>query len=95
MLVSYTQEASFPEAVKKTFDGEHPCNLCKAVQSGKSQEKKQEFVVSALKWDAVLTGIVTLRPPVAEPWQYPGSMAALNARADGPATPPPRAIFHG
>ena len=95
MLVSYTQKASFPEAVKKTFDGEHPCDLCKAVQTGQSHEKKQEFVVSALKWDAVLTAIISLRPPAAEPWQYPRTISATNARVDGPPTPPPRAIIHG
>lgn len=91
MLVSYTQQASFPEAVKKTFDGEHPCDLCKAVQTGQSQEKKREFVVSALKWDAVLTASASLRRPVAQPWLYPRLASALTGRVDGPPTPPPRA----
>jgi hypothetical protein len=95
MLVTYTQKASFPEAVKKTFDGEHPCDLCKAVQTGQSREKKQDFVASALKWDAVLSAIVTLRPPAAEPWHYSRARSALNARVNAPPTPPPRVAVHG
>src|SRR5687767_340124 len=91
MLVSYTQDASFPEAVKKTFDGEHPCDLCKAVQTGKGQERKREFVASALKWDAVLLAAAALRPPGAEPWHYPRAVVRSTIRMDGPPTPPPRA----
>lgn len=91
MLVSYTHTAGFPEAVKKTFDGEHPCDLCKAVQTGQSQEKKHEFVAAALKWDAVLTAAAIVRPPPGEPWHYPRAASELTARVDGPPTPPPRA----
>ena len=39
MLVSYSQQESFPDAVKKTFDGQHPCDLCKVVQAGQNEEK--------------------------------------------------------
>jgi hypothetical protein len=41
MAVSYSQNASFTEALVMTFDGRHPCKLCKAVQEGKKSEKKQ------------------------------------------------------
>lgn len=42
MLVSYSQEGTFEEAVQKTFDGAHPCNLCKAIDAGKAAEKESQ-----------------------------------------------------
>ncbi len=42
MVVTYAQQGSVREALSKTFDGEHPCRLCLAIQEGRAQEKKQE-----------------------------------------------------
>ncbi|HEY2951339.1 MAG TPA: hypothetical protein VGK40_02085 [Verrucomicrobiae bacterium] len=36
MVISYSQDSPLKEAVVKTFDGRHPCKLCKAVQAGKT-----------------------------------------------------------
>ena len=32
MLVRFSRTESFAEAAKKTFDGKHPCPLCKLVK---------------------------------------------------------------
>ena len=42
MLYSYSQQAGFGQAVSMTFDGDHPCSLCKTIQKGKAQEKDEE-----------------------------------------------------
>ncbi len=42
MLVTYSRDASFQDAVSKTFDGEHPCALCKVIKSGRAEEGRQE-----------------------------------------------------
>ena len=42
MIISYSQGSSFKEAVAKTFDGKHPCSLCKVIQQGRAEEKKQD-----------------------------------------------------
>lgn len=42
MLVENTQCASLVEAVKQTFDGEHPCGLCKNIAAGKSKEDERK-----------------------------------------------------
>jgi len=42
MIVSYSRDASFTEAFSKTFDGQHPCCMCKMIQKGRAEEKKQE-----------------------------------------------------
>lgn len=42
MLVRYSQETPFRTAVIRTFDGQHPCSLCKAIAHGKDSERKQD-----------------------------------------------------
>jgi hypothetical protein len=41
MLVSFSQQGGLEEAISKTFDGKHPCKLCKLVSEGKKAEHKQ------------------------------------------------------
>lgn len=42
MIISYSRDASLTEAISKTFDGQHPCPLCKVIKQGRAAEKKQE-----------------------------------------------------
>ncbi len=42
MIITYSRDASFSEAVSKTFDGEHPCAMCKAIKQGRAEEKQQQ-----------------------------------------------------
>ena len=42
MLLTYSRGTSLSEAVTKTFDGQHPCALCKFVRDGRAEEKEQE-----------------------------------------------------
>lgn len=42
MIVSYSRDASFTEAVSKTFDGQHPCKMCKVIKKARAEEKQQE-----------------------------------------------------
>ena len=42
MIVRYSQQTTLVEALVKTFDGQHPCFLCKQISEGKKAEKKTE-----------------------------------------------------
>lgn len=42
MIISYSRDASLSEAVSKTFDGEHPCAMCKMIKKGRADEKEQQ-----------------------------------------------------
>jgi hypothetical protein len=42
MIISYSRDASFSEAVSKTFDGEHPCPMCKVIKKARAEEKDQQ-----------------------------------------------------
>ncbi len=62
MIVSYSQQSSFAEALGKTFDGKHPCCLCKLVQQGKASEKKQGMQKPETKLDKQLPACAAISP---------------------------------
>ena len=38
MVLEYSRTASLSEAIRMTFDGQHPCRLCLAVREGRRAE---------------------------------------------------------
>src|SRR5437867_11684703 len=42
MVIAYSQKAPFKEALHKTFDGQHPCKLCRFVVEGQKSEQRQQ-----------------------------------------------------
>jgi hypothetical protein len=49
MLAGTLHSGSFRDAVTRTFDGKHPCPLCKAIAAAKKSEKKTEFSLQTQK----------------------------------------------
>lgn len=63
MLVEFSSTASFSEAVDKTFDGEHPCPLCKVVKKSKSEEDQKPLLKAEMKWEVALPAPVKMPFP--------------------------------
>jgi hypothetical protein len=90
MLADNLRRDSLAQAVTHTFDGQHPCSLCKAIAAGKKSEKKSEAApyFKTLEFPPVLADFVLTIP----------ACFGLPARADmaaeslfeTPPTPPPR-----
>lgn len=92
MLVTYSQEAPLGEAIRQTFDGEHPCPLCLAIREALTEIPQDQLRTTpppALKllghhhadWGPGLppaTPVVAAHPP------------APPRRTDPPDVPPPR-----
>jgi hypothetical protein len=84
---------SFSEAVNKTFDGEHPCGLCCAVNAGKATEKKTDLPAPLKKFEYVNDAP---RFVFAAPTAFtllsgaPQFFPDLNS---SPPVPPPRGCF--
>ena len=90
MVVSYAQDAPFKQALEMTFDGEHPCKLCKLVQEGKQSEKEQDVQKPVTKLDLMLVEHERLLdPPVCYPLVNTLLVKPSN-RTEPPPTPPPR-----
>jgi hypothetical protein len=90
MAVSYSQDASLTVALAKTFDGQHPCKLCKVVETGRSAEKQQDIQKSAGKIDFFLVTNVRLLFAVEVAPDTPRARLSPADRAEFPPTPPPR-----
>ena len=93
MIVSYSQEAPLSEAVVKTFDGQHPCKLCKQIARGKQSEKKSEykFELSKLEFPYVPFAFVFCAPSSFREVRAGDEAADLLTSA--PPAPPPRGLL--
>jgi hypothetical protein len=91
MFLKFSQTEAVSAAIEKTFDGKHPCNICKAVQEGKRSEKKQESQKLETKLDFIcLKQLLALETP--PPFACPiSSLDDLLGRTESPPRPPPRA----
>jgi hypothetical protein len=90
MLLNYSRCGSITSAVEKTFDGAHPCPLCKAIAKGQQGGKKQEYRAAGKIDMDYHRAVALIAPPMRDhEWArmdqtYPG--VALE-----PGVPPPRA----
>lgn len=93
MLVANARHAPLSEAVAKTFDGAHPCDLCHAVAAGKKSEKKSELLPGIAKMDLICaTQKVPWQPPWS-PYEYARLSCAPSPRLQAPAVSPPRSLL--
>lgn len=91
MLVSFAQTETVVVAIEKTFDGEHPCDLCQAVQKGQNEDRQQAIAKMLVKIDAVLAVAAALPVRQAEPLEFLDLESAGAVRMDAPPVPPPLA----
>lgn len=93
MLASNLQHTSFAGAVERTFDGRHPCCLCKQIAAGKRSEKKSEFPFEIKKLEFVkAAGQIAFAAPVTF-LQWTARTDTCESVGSEPPTPPPRFIF--
>jgi hypothetical protein len=90
MLADNLRHDSLAQAVTHTFDGQHPCPLCKAIAAGKKSEKKSEFAphFKTLEFPPA-PGDFVLTVPARFGLPARADLAA-ESRAETPPTPPPR-----
>jgi hypothetical protein len=94
MLAGNLRGDSFSQAVCKTFDGKHPCCLCKAIAAAKKAGKKSDAVSPVLKMEfPPVTGPMILIPP-ARFEIVPLTDAFAESVSSQPPFPPPR-VFPG
>ena len=90
MLAANLNTASLAEAVSKTFDGEHPCPLCKAIKAGKKTEQKSESTTPNLKMEfpLMIENSMVIVPSAFEFYSAVNFFA--ESTSPKPPLPPPR-----
>jgi hypothetical protein len=93
MLVSNATQVPLREAVARTFDGAHPCDLCHAVAAGKKSEKNSNVVPTVAKIDLFCTTpSVNCLPPWVS-YTLPSFVCLIPEQPLAPPAPPPRALL--
>ena len=90
MFAKNVRTCSVTEALEKTFDGQHPCGLCKVVEAGKKSEQKQPLTKLEVKIDFWLEPVTCLlvAPPAGVHARPHADL--FSSRTETPPTPPPR-----
>jgi hypothetical protein len=93
MLADNLHSTSLHEALVKTFDGKHPCCLCKAIAAGKKSEQKREFTahMQQLEFPPVKENFVLMAPSNFQ--LLPLADTFADSLTQKPPIPPPRGIF--
>jgi len=92
MVADYAQETSIARAVVETFDGNHACPMCRAVERENNQQKQPATQLALVKVAMIYVatdGYVFTTPA--------GDRMDLQAfhggqRTERPPTPPPRVM---
>jgi hypothetical protein len=100
MLVSYSQERGLKRGVIETFDGNHPCDLCKKADEIRQQEqapepadKQMPTQRQRLAWAEMISSDL-VKVPMIPGYDISVPITACIARdsgkgADAPGSPPP------
>jgi hypothetical protein len=93
MLAGNLRHDSLAQAVTHTFDGQHPCCLCKAIAAGKKSEKKSEFTsfLKALEFPPASEDFALIIPAR---FAFPSAVDFFaRTLSETPPTPPPRDLL--
>jgi hypothetical protein len=91
MIVQYSRQDGLNAGLAQTFDGQHPCPICKAIQNGKKQEEKKAPQLSTYLKKDYLAAWNHFQ--VRRGWgqvQYPAFSDQLQGLAAETPVPPPR-----
>jgi hypothetical protein len=91
MVVNYSQNATFTEALVKTFDGKHPCALCQGIARGKQSERKSQFPPELKKFEFLTADAQFIFSAPTHCWVLKHPSERLNSVSFRPPSPPPRA----
>ncbi len=90
MVVKFSQTSSLSQALEKTFDGNHPCSLCHALQKSKSSEKKSDLRPLTPKFDLIAGTCATRTIRSFQFVRYFSLGTSALQRVLSPPVPPPR-----
>jgi hypothetical protein len=91
MILRYSQHDTLRDAMIKTFDGQHPCQMCILIKEGKKNEQQQKRPLIRLDQPDFLNepvqpmGIPKFEAPDHCPRDFFG-----HERRERPPNPPPR-----
>jgi hypothetical protein len=93
MLADNLHTVSLSEAIVHTFDGKHPCCLCKEIAKGKQSEKKSDFQVELKRPDFSYSNSDLIFSPPSEFRELRAGNETGPSLTRSPAVPPPKELL--
>lgn len=84
---------SWQKAVSRTFDGKHPCCLCKEIAKDKQSEKKSDAQVELKKLDYSYTSFEFVFCPPSGFYEILGAKDSITSLTRAPSVPPPKELL--
>ena len=92
MVKDFSHTGSLTQAVEKTFDGKHPCAMCKKIASARTSEEKAPVTVKVDKKSEVFVKTLgsEIPSPVSRPFAYgPAPCVVMPEPCFAPPVPVP------
>jgi hypothetical protein len=93
MIIEYSANDGLQAGLAKTFDGEHPCELCKSIANHKGAEKKHAAQLEFGKINVVSQVQVSVLHPPEQFWRWRLSKQSIFSVPRTPPVPPPRGLI--
>lgn len=90
MLAENLHTTSFEHAVRCTFDGKHPCCLCREIAKAKQSEKKSDVQVELKRLDYSYTSSEFVFCPPSAFYEVGAVNESPISLTRAPAVPPPK-----
>jgi hypothetical protein len=90
MLIDYSKQTSFGVAIQETFDGEHPCEICKKVEIESKKQQKQETKLLDIKKELFGFEKSLILIPVVTQESHSTETFSVLVRNHPPQSPPPK-----
>jgi len=96
MALDYSARYGLADGLQRTFDGEHPCDLCTKITEVRKEQTGSSSAILLPPTKLVCLEPVTANLPTSplrkEPHQYFIRLGALAPRSEAPPSPPPRTL---
>jgi hypothetical protein len=93
MLAENLHSTSWQQAVERTFDGKHPCCLCRQIAAAKQSEKKSDVQMEIKKLDYSYTNFEFVFCPPSHFYEISTSGDAAASLTRAPSDPPPEELL--
>ncbi len=93
MLAENLQKSSLSQAIQRTFDGKHPCCLCKEIAKDKQSEKKSDVQVESKKFDFSHSYSEFVFSAPSQFYEVRPAGDAAICLAEPPLLPPPKELL--
>jgi len=98
MVIAYAQDSTLEQSLIKTFNGENPCPMCRAISdardsSSNGQEQGITRSMDETRWTGLTPQITQTRLPSYDYYaHFANTPDGLSRDLDPPPTPPPRFV---